>query len=351
MARKLPELGAAKAAELAAAWREHTEAWKRQRLMVMKLVAQHELSAEQIAEAVGVGRSTVFRYLDKFMAEGVEGLLTREHKGGVEPTLRGADHEAFLEELRQGRFRRAKEAQAWIKQRTKRELALSSVYTLLGKVGGVLKVPRKTHAKKDPLAAEVFKFTLPERLAEESAGAERVRLWVLDEHRYGLLPVIRRSWSLRGVRVHAPYATKYQWGYLHEAMEVDGDNRMELFFTPSVDQDTHALFLRQIGETDPQARHIVIADQAGFHLQPDDARVPANLRLLPLPPYCPELNPVEKLGDLVKDRICNQLFDKLETLERAILAELAPLRESGQRVAQLIGQGWLLDQVNAGVPV
>ena len=350
MARKLPELGAAKAAELAAAWKEHTEAWERQRLMVMKLVAQHELSAAQIAEAVGVGRSTVFRYLDKFIAGGVEGLLTREHKGGHVPTLQGAEREEFLEQLRQGRFRRAKEAQAWIKERTKRELALSSVYTLLGKVGGVLKVPRKTHAKKDPLAAEIFKFTLPERLAEASAGAERVRLWVLDEHRYGLLPVIRRCWSLRGVRVHAPYATRYQWGYLHEAMEVDGDHRMELLFTPSVDQDTHALFLRQIGETDPQARHIIIADQAGFHLKPDDARVPANLRLLPLPPYCPELNPVEKLGDLVKDRICNQLFDKLETLERAILAELAPLRAGGKRVAQLIGQGWLHDQVNAGAP-
>ncbi len=114
-------------------------------------------------------------------------------------------------------------------------------------------------------------------------GAERPRLWVLDEHRYGLLPVIRRCW---GLRVHAPHATKYQWSYLHKAMEVDADNRMELFFTPSVNQDTHALLLRQIAEIDPQARHIVIADQAGFHLKPDDARGPANLRLLPLPAYC-----------------------------------------------------------------
>jgi transposase len=350
MARKLPELGAEKAAALSVAWKEHTEAWERQRLMVMKLVAQHELSAGQIAEAVGVGRSTVFRYLDKFMKGGVEGLLHREHKGGPVPTLQKGDREAFLDQLKEGRFRRAKEAQAWIKGRTTKDMALSSVYTLLGKVGGVLKVPRKTHAKKDPLAAEIFKFTLPERLAEMSVGAERVRLWVLDKHRYGLLPVIRRCWSLRGVRVHTPFATKYQWGYLHEAMEVDGANRMELFFTPSVDQDTHALFLRQIAETDPQARHIVIADQAGFHLKPDDERVPANMRLLPLPPYSPELNPVEKLGDLVKDRICNQLFDKLPALEKAILAELAPLRECGKRVAQLIGQGWLLDKVNTGAP-
>lgn len=348
MARTLPELGPTKVAELEAAWPEHTQAWARQRLMVLKLVAQHVLSAGQIATATGVSRRTVFRYLDKFLTGGVAGLLHREHKGGVQPTLAGADREAFLAQLREGQFRRAKEAQAWIAARTKRTLTLSGVYTLLGKVGGVLKVPRQTHAKKDAAQAEAFKTTLAEKLAEASAGAEGpVRLWVLDEHRYGLLPVIRRCWGLRGV--HAPYATRYQWGYLHEALEVDGANKVELLFTPAIDQDIHALFLRQISESDPAARHVIIQDQAGFHLRAGDPRRPANVRLVPLPPYSPELNPVEKLGDLVKDAICNRLFEKLRPLEDAILAELEPLRASGERVAQLIGEGWLRAEANAGV--
>lgn len=351
MARKLPRLGPTKVAELETAWTEHTSAWARQRLMVLKLVAQHLLSAEQIAAVVGVSRRSVFRYLDKFQTDGVAGLLQRDHKGGTAPTLAGADREDFLAQLREGKFRRAKEMQAWIKARTQRTLALSSIYTLVGKAGGVLKVPRKTHAKKDAAKAEAFKTTLAEKLAQASAGAEGpVRLWVLDEHRYGLLPVIRRCWGLRGVRVHAPYATRYEWGYLHEALEVDGDHKVELFFTPAIDQDVHAAFLRQISESAPAARHVIIQDQAGFHLRADDPRLPANVRLVPLPPYSPELNPVEKLGDLVKDAICNRLFDKLRPLEDAILAELEPLRTSGARVAQLIGDGWLPAQANSGVP-
>ncbi|MBA3849033.1 MAG: hypothetical protein C0502_03435 [Opitutus sp.] len=351
MARKLPVLGPTKVAELEAAWLERTEAWARQRLLVLRLVAQHVLTAEQIATAAGVGRRTVFRYLDKFLVGGVAGLLHRDHKGGVPPTLAGADLEAFVTQLREGQFRRAKEAQAWIEARTQRRLALSGVYTLLGKVGGVLKVPRKTHAKKDAAQAEAFKATLAEKLAQASAGAEGpVRLWVLDEHRYGLLPVIRRCWGLRGVRVHAPYATRYQWGYLHEALEVDGQNKVELLFTPAIDRDIHALFLRQIGESDPAARHGIIQDQAGFPLPADDERRPANVRVVPLPPYSPELNPVERLGDLVKDALSNRLFEKLRPLEDAILAELEPLRQSGARVAQLIGDGWLLAQANSGAP-
>ena len=142
-----------------------------------------------------------------------------------------------------------------------------------------------------------------------------MRLWVLDEHRYGLLLVIRRVWAQRGVRVHAPCATHFQWGYLHEAMEVDGANRLELLFTPCIDGDVHALFLRQLGAVEPGATHVVIQDRAGFHLPADDARVPQNVRLLPLPPYGPELNPVEKLGDLVKDRFCNRIYPSLRRLE------------------------------------
>jgi hypothetical protein len=102
---------------------------------------------------------------------------------------------------------------------------------------------------------------------------------VLDEYRYALLPVIRGIWGERGVRVHAPYATKYKWGYLHEAMEVDGRNAAEPLFTPAIDQDTHALFLRRIAESAPEALHAVIQDRAGFNLPVDDSRLPPKLRV------------------------------------------------------------------------
>ena len=178
------------------------------------------------------------------------------------------------------------DAQAWIKKRTRRTLSESGVRKVLHRLGGKLKVPRKSHAKKDPAKAAKFKLELPARLTEVAgcAPAQPVRIWVLDEHRYGLLPVIRRVWVRRGVRVHAPYATRYQWGYLHEALEVDGEHKTERLFTPAIDRDIHALFLKQIAGSDSLALHVVIADQAGFHLPEADPRIPKNLLLLPLPP-------------------------------------------------------------------
>ncbi|MEY4089181.1 MAG: hypothetical protein RJB55_1452 [Verrucomicrobiota bacterium] len=147
-------------------------------------------------------------------------------------------------------------------------------------------MPRKTYGKKDAEQAEALRVTQAKKLSEASAGAEGpVRLWMRDEHRYGLLPAIRRCRGLRGVRVRAPYATRYQWGYLHEALEVDCVNRLELLLTQVIDQDFNAAFLRQISETRPTGRHNVIQGQAGIHIQSADSRRPANVRLVPLPPY------------------------------------------------------------------
>ena len=350
MARKPPKLGAEKAAALSVAWKEHTEAWARQRLMVMKLVEQHELSAGQIAEAMGVGRSTVFRHLDKFMVGGVEGLLGREYKGGPVPTLQKGGREAFLDQLKEGRFRRAKEAQTWIKDRTKKDMALSSVYTLFGKVGGVLKVPRKTHAKKDPLAAEIFKFTLPERLAEMSVGAERVRLWVLDEHRYRLLPVIRRYWSLRCVRVHAPYATKYQWGYLHEAMEVDGDNRMELFFTPSVGSGHPRAFPAPDRRNRPASPSHSHSRLSRFPSQARRCACACQPALAAAASLQSGTKPGRKTRPPGQRPHLQPALRQTSRPRASHLAELSPLREYGKRIAQLIGQGWLLDNVKTSSP-
>ena len=350
MARTLPKLGEEVVAEIETAWAQPQEEWARRRLLVVRLIAQHELTVAEIMRVADVCRQTVFVYRDKVVAEGVAGLLKRGKAPGNRPAVHGAVREEFIQRLEAGQFRQARDAQAWIKKRTRKNLSESGVRKVLRRLGGKLKVPRKSHAKKDPTKAAQFKAELPAKLSAVvgSGPTPRVRLWVLDEHRYGLLPVIGRVWGLRGVRVHAPYATKYQWGYLHEALEVDGEHKAELLFTPAIDRDIHALFLQQIAGSDPTALHVVIQDQAGFHLPQGDARLPANLRLLPLPPYCPELNPVERFGGLLKAQTRNRLYPDLRRLEDH-LAALAKRWTTPAKVAGLI-HDWLADQVNSGAP-
>ena len=71
------------------------------------------------------------------------------------------------------------------------------------------------------------------------------------------------------------------------------------------------------------------------------------MRLLPLPPYSPVLNPTERVGDLIKDATGNRVFRDLAQMEAVIETELRPLWTEPSRVRQLVGAGWIRSQVNA----
>ena len=319
-----------------------------QRLLAMRLAGSGQLTAAQIAESIGISRRQFFNWVKAFKAGGVPALLACTHGGGPPPRVTGAALTELQAGLQTGRWKRAKEIQTWLQQTHQIQLSVKGVYYWLGKLGGVLKVPRKAHALQPPGAAAAFQQTLCDKLKSLTvAGGKRVRIWVADEHRYGLIPVVRRCWTLRGLRPKVPYQTKYEWGYLHSALEVDGDHAAEFLCLPSVSLAMSRLFLEQLVARDPAAEHVVIWDQAGFHPDPELHAVPAGIHLVPLPPYSPELNPVEIIGDLIKDRIANTLWPTLEALEEALGEELRPIYQSAERVRDLVSHPWLADQVNA----
>jgi transposase len=321
-----------------------------QRLLAMRLAASGQFTAAQIAEQIGISRRRFFHWVNALKAGGVAGLLERAHGGGAPPQVAGTVLTQLQAGLQAGRWKRAKEIQQWLRQQHQTQLSLKGVYYWLGKLGGVLKVPRKTHAQKDAAASAEFQRTLCAQLKSLNvAGGKRVRVWVADEHRYGLIPVVRRCWSLRGLRPTAPYRTKYEWGYLYSALEVDGDHAAEFLCLPGVSLAMSRLFLERLAARDPQAEHVVIWDQAGFHPQAERHDVPERIHLLALPPYSPELNPVEIIGDVIKDRIANTLWNTLEALEEALGEELRPIYESAERVRDLVSHPWLIEQVNASV--
>jgi transposase len=323
-----------------------------QRLLAMRMAASGQFTAAQIAAQNGVSRRQFFHWINALKAGGVAQLLARDHGGGQPAQVRGSALTELQAGLQTGRWKRVKEIQQWLQRRHGTKLTVKGVYYWLGKLGGVLKVPRKTHAQKDAAASAAFQQTLCAQLKNLNvAGGRPVRVWVADEHRYGLIPVVRRCWTLRGVRPTAPYQTKYEWGYLYSALEVDGANAAEFACLPGESLDLSRLFLERLAARDPQAEHVVIWDQAGFHPQPKLHTVPARIHLLSLPPYSPELNPVEVIGDVIKDRIANTLWQTLEALEEALGEELRPIYQSAARVRRLVSHPWLVQQLNATATV
>jgi transposase len=62
------------------------------------------------------------------------------------------------------------------------------------------------------------------------------------------------------------------------------------------------LFLAELAHALPARTHaVLVLDRAGWHVSAD-LQVPPNLTLVHLPPYSPELNPVEKVWQHLRDR-------------------------------------------------
>jgi hypothetical protein len=84
---------------------------------------------------------------------------------------------------------------------------------------------------------------------------------------------------------------------------------------PSCDLHAMTLHLAEIAtEIAPGAHAVSLVDQAGWHML-NRLIVPPNMTIMPLPPKCPELNPVENLWQFMRDNwLSNRVFTSYEDI-------------------------------------
>jgi len=335
-------------ARLARLIKTERDALLRDRMRAVLMAFDGTRRYEDIARQLGRARSSVQLWLDAFIRGGISGLLEREKQPGKASAMQDPDIQKAVEAgLREGRWRSGPQFAAWLRQTHGIKLCATQVYYWLGKAAGALKVPRPVHVKKDPAAAESFKAHLFQKLCDlDIPAGNSVKVRVLDEARIGLHEPHRRCWGLRGVRVIKPCQQEYEWCYVYGALDVVGGGS-QFQVMPTVGLDLTHAFLEQIAASDQQAHHVIIWDQAGFHHRAGDPRLPSRVHVLPLPAYSPELNPPERLWDMIKDHLCNRVYQSIEDLEDAAGAALQPFIQNGSRVLQLIGGGWLHLEANA----
>ena len=78
------------------------------------------------------------------------------------------------------------------------------------------------------------------------------------------------------------------------------------------------VFLEQFAqEVDPDVHAVMIWDQAGFHTS-RQLKLSPNVTVVPLPPYSPELNPIENLWHYLRSyEWSNRVYEDYEALLKA----------------------------------
>jgi putative transposase len=161
-----------------------------------------------------------------------------------------------------------------------------------------------------------------------------------DEARFGRISDPRRCWAPPGVRpeVNTQFIREYEYAFAAVSPQ---DGILDTLVLPTVNTEAMSVFLAEVSRRHAEEFIVMVLDGAGWH----KARrlvVPANMRLLSLPPWSPQLNPVEHVWDEVREKwFANRVFDSINAVEEQLISALKTLEEDATRVASLTGFDWI----------
>lgn len=163
----------------------------------------------------------------------------------------------------------------------------------------------------------------------------------MDETRVGQQGRLTQVWAPRGSRPRMVLQTEYKWGYVFGAVN-PLTGQTSAIIAPRVDTGTMNSFLAVMSSelaTDAQA--VLVLDGAGYHTA-TALKVPANISLLFLPPYAPELMPMERVWLWMKQQhLSNRVFKDEAEIDDACGKSWRSL--DVERVKSVAGEPWVTE--------
>lgn len=160
-------------------------------------------------------------------------------------------------------------------------------------------------------------MSLKKNLVAEVKNNQDAEIMFFDESRFGTHSKMGHGWFKTGIRTQVKVAIGFKNFYVYSAVSSINGNNFHLIL-PNVDTECMNIFLQELSITMEGKPLILVVDGAGWH-KSSTLLVPKNIRLVFLPPYSPELNPVEKLWEYIKNNtIKNKIYECIHELEKQV---------------------------------
>jgi transposase len=173
-----------------------------------------------------------------------------------------------------------------------------------------------------------------------------VRVFSQDESRFGWLTVRRRRLTASGVQPVGAVQHVFEWFYVYGAVAPTTGERFFLEL-PYLNADMFQLFIDAFAQAFPDSLNILLLDNSGAHTA-QRLCWPENVRYVWLPPYGPELSPIERVWRDVKDDIAWRQFPDLDAQQREV-GDLFCAYEASA-LQSLTGYTYLVEAINALCP-
>lgn len=162
-----------------------------------------------------------------------------------------------------------------------------------------------------------------------------------DEGRFGRINDPHRCWAPKGVRPEVAVQIVREYTYAYAAVSPH-DGVMDSLILPEVNAGAMSIFLAEVAKRHPNEFILMVMDQAGWH-KAKDLVIPRNIRLIWLPPYSPQCNPVENIWDEIREKwFPNLVFNSLEAVEDTLVEALLALENDNRRTQSIAGFEWIV---------
>jgi transposase len=168
---------------------------------------------------------------------------------------------------------------------------------------------------------EHFSHVLQDTLTEVQALSQlpdkcAIRIFCQDESRFGLLPIQRRQITLTGVKPLGLVQYRFENFYVYGAVEPTTGASFFLEL-PQLNTVNFQIFLNEFAQHYQKTLNIILMDNGSCHTA-KSLMIPENIVCLFLPPYSPELNPIERLWQDVKAQLAWVAAAAIEELEHRV---------------------------------
>ncbi|HIF9394531.1 TPA: IS630 family transposase [Photobacterium damselae] len=305
-------------------------------------------SRTQIAKFLKVSRTSVNKWVQTFLEEGLDGLKEKPRTGRP-PLLTPKQREQLSQYIKdkahdtQGGRLTGADIHAYIVKEFGKYYHPDSIYYLLNHMGFAWITSRSKHPQQSQAIQEdfkkIFKFETILKIPGHIA-LKNVDIWFQDEARFGQQNTTTRLWAERGTRPRAVKQQQFEYAYLFGSI-CPQKGIGEAIVVPWVNKDIMIEHLKQISSVTEKGRHaIVIMDGAGWHTE-DIADDFQNISIIKLPPYSPELNPIEQVWSWLRQHyLANQSFSDYEDIVPKVCSAWNSFLECSTRVTKMCSRRW-----------
>ena len=168
-----------------------------------------------------------------------------------------------------------------------------------------------------------------------------MELWFQDEARVGQKGTHSYIWALVGSRPLMVRDNRHASAWLFGAICPDRAVGAAIIM-PGVNAEAMSEHLAEIStQVAPGAQAVLICDGAGWHQTGGRLRVPDNITLLPLPPYSPELNPMENVWHYLRENtLCSLVWNSYEAIVEACTTAWHFLINDPERIRSIGTRQW-----------